>query len=172
MVNNYKIGSVIIVNDKMQTNYSYILGAPTGQDFDKTFKPYFTPSKMVELGVFEGKYINDCTKEFPNSWFVKAKLSQIANPKLNFFECKSRQNLSKWRENGWIYEPDPRGWFQWYCRYYLGRRVPEIDEIQIKRWIGFSRHSAQIAKNCPPGNLGCRPRQRQALLQWSYNPFI
>ena len=127
---------------------------------------------MLEQGVFEGKYCNDCTGEFPKSWFQKAKISESADPSLNCFGIKSRQSLQVWQDNGWIIDPDPRGWFQWYCRYYLGRRIPDVDAAQIKRWKAFARHAGQIRANCAPGDLKCRPRQRQALLQWSYNPFI
>lgn len=143
-----------------------------GKGFAEGFSPHFTPKQMLELGVFEGKYCNDCREEFPADWFTNARTSDIANPALNYFGVKSRQPLSVWQEKGWIIGPDPRGWFQWYCRYYLGRRILMVDRIQIKRWRAFSRHAGQIKANCKPGDLECRPRQRQALLQWAYNPFI
>ncbi len=166
------IGDVIRVNDRMQTGYSYTLEAPAGRRFDPQFKPHFTPKEMLALGVFEGKYLNDCRDEFPASWFEGAQTSETANEGLNRFGIKSRQPLSVWRENGWIIGPDPRGWFQWYCRYYLGRRIPDVDARQIGRWKSFARHAGQIRANCEPHELTCRPRQRQALLQWSYDPFI
>ena len=167
-----RIGTIIKVNDSMQTGYSYECVAPTGKNFADDFTPYYTPTKMLQMGVFEGKYLNDCQDEFPKQWFKSAKLSNPADPALNYFGVKSRQPLSLWRQNGWIYGPDPRGWFQWYCRYFQGRRLPEIDTIQIKRWRGFARHAGQIRANCEPGDVFCRPRQRQALLQWSHNPLI
>ena len=163
---------VITVNDKMQTNYTYTLTAQTGKNFAIDFKPYYTPAEMLQMGIFEGKYCTDCKDEFPDTWFENAKLSNIPNIDLNYFKIKSRQPLSFWIEKGWIYGPDPRGWFQWYCRYYLGRRLPRIDSVQIKRWRAFARHSGQIRANCEPEDIFCRPRQRQALLQWSYNPLI
>ncbi len=162
----------IEVNDLMQQDYCYKCIAPMGEEFDPSFTPFFTPKQMLELGVFEGKYCNDCTDEFPQDWFENAKTSAKADESLNYFGIKSRQPLQIWQEKGWIIEPDPRGWFQWYCRYYIGRRIPEIDTFQIKRWRAFSRHAGQIKANCMPGDLLCRPRQRQALLQWSYDPFI
>lgn len=166
------IGQAIEVHDRMQAGYRYVLSAPEGQEFDPSFRPFYTPSQMLEMGVFEGKYCNDCTDELPRSWFEKARISPVADPALNYFGVKSRQPLRVWRENGWIYGPDPRGWFQWYCRYYLGRRLPEIDAIQIRRWRGFARHAGQIRAHCMPGDIFCRPRQRQALLQWSHDPLI
>jgi len=167
-----KLGDIITVNDTMQTGYEYELVAPAGRKFAQGFEPFYTPAQMLEMGVFEGKYMNDCGDEFPKSWFAKAKLSDKPDPSLNCFGIKSRQPLSVWREKGWIYGPDPRGWFQWYCRYYMGRRLPEVDAIQIKRWRAFSRHAGQIRANCDPGDVYCRPRQRQGLLQWAYDPFI
>ena len=166
------VGDVITVNDKMQSGYSYRLDAPVGAEFCAEFRPHFTPAEMLALGVFEGKYCNDCRDELPADWFNDAKVSDAADPALNYFAVKSRQPLSVWRQKGWIYGPDPRGWFQWYCRYYLGRRLPDIDAKQIKRWKAFSRHAGQIRANCEPGDVFCRPRQRQALLQWAYDPFI
>jgi hypothetical protein len=168
----FKPGLVITVKDRMQSHYSYEIEAHPGKSFGESFNPHFTPKEMLELGVFEGKYCNDCREEFPESWFKKAKISKTADPSLNYFGIKSRQPLQVWQQKGWIVGPDPRGWFQWYCRYWLGRRLPGIDEFQIKRWQAFSRHSGQIRANCPEGCLDCRPRQRQALLQWSHNPFI
>ncbi len=161
---------IISVNDKMQQDYHYVLTAPTGKQFHQEFEPELTPKQMLELGVFGGKYMTDCKDEFPNSWFKKAKLSpKKSNPKINFFNIKASQPLSVWRKKGWIYEEDPRGWFQWYCRYYLGRRIKNEDLRQIKRWKGMKRHIAQLKKNCIAKDLTCRPRQRQALLHWAYD---
>ena len=166
------VGDVIEVNDRMQSGYRYELAAPVGRNFPSDFSPKYTPQEMLAKGVFEGKYCNDCTNEFPEEWYGAAKTNPTPDPLLNYFGIKSRQPLSVWQEKSWIYGPDPRGWFQWYCRYYLGRRLPEVDHIQIKRWKAFARHAGQIRANCYPGDIYCRPRQRQALLQWSYDPLI
>lgn len=168
----YEVGSAVKVNDRMQRDYVYVLSALAGKQFAGNFTPAFSPKEMLEYGVFEGKYCNDCRSELPEEWFEKAKISDAADPSLNCFGIKSRQPLSVWRANGWIAGPDPRGWFQWYCRYYLGRRIPEIDAWQIKRWRAFVRHAAQIKTHCEPMDFSCRPRQRQALLQWSHDPFF
>ncbi|MGO1120711.1 hypothetical protein ACTL6U_18530 [Rhodovibrionaceae bacterium A322] len=166
------MGQRVVVDDSFQQGYSYDLVAPAGQDFMPGFTPCFSPREMLALGVFEGKYLNDCQAEFPADWFDKAKLSDRPDPALNHFGIKSRKPLSYWKEKGWIYGPDPRGWFQWYCRYYQGRRLPDVDDIQVKRWRAFTRHAGQIRANCEPGDVFCRPRQRQGLLQWSHDPFI
>lgn len=163
----------IIVNDKMQKGYEYTITEPMGKNFDPEFKPELSPKQMLEMGVFEGKYMTDCKSEFPLDWFENAKLSpQHPDISCNFFGVKSRQPLAVWKAKGWIVEPDVRGWFQWYCRYYMGRRIAEIDAIGIKRWKAFKRHKAQVLKNCMCYDLDCRPKQRQALLQWAYNPMF
>lgn len=160
---------VIVVNDKMQKDYRYVRTEPPGKNFHPDFKPELTPKEMLELGVFGGKYLTDCQNEFPKSWFRKAKLnSKRHDPKLNFFGVNASQPLSVWRKKGWIHPDDPRGWFQWYCRYYMGRRH-EDDERQIRRWKAMKRHIAQIKKNCYQGDWNCRRRQRQALLHWAYD---
>ena len=141
-------------------------------DFYKLFKPQLTPKKMLELGVFGGAYFGLNTKEYPKSWFINAKISKNFDVSLNRFKVKSGLSRKEWQEKGWIFKQDPLGWFQWYCRFSNGRRIPHLDEIQIKRWKNFKRHVAAIEKNCEPIDLNCRRKQRQAILQWAYNPFI
>lgn len=160
----------VIVQDKMQKRYVYERVEQPGKNFDPEFCPQLTPKEMLEAGVFGGKYMTDCRDEFPKSWFTQARLAEgKRDPNLNFFKVNASQPLSVWNEKGWIYKDDPRGWFQWYCRYYMGRRIPEEDKRQIKRWIRMRRHIAQIVNNCRPGDTSCRRRQRQALLHWAYD---
>ncbi len=189
----FRKGDRIVVQNRMESDYSYTLDAAPGQEFAPEFKPYFSPGEILRLGAFEGKYLNDCLTEFPAEWFIDAialdKLRpQGPDPSVNCFGVKSRQPLSEWRKKGWVpskghvaalhpglsdpaLNKDPRGWFQWYCRYWMGRRIPELDAIQIARWKAFKRHSGAVKKNCKPGDLTCRPVQRQALLHWAWNPF-
>jgi hypothetical protein len=163
---------IITVRDRMQKNYRYTLSARTGKDFDPRFLPELTPKQMLALGVFGGVYLRDCTKEFPRDWFAKAKLQKpgiyTRAAALNYFGINASQSLEMWRKKQWIYKDDPRGWFQWYCRYYLGRRGPD-DERQITRWVAMRRHLSQVRNNCRPGDQYCRRKQRQALLHWAYD---
>ena len=160
---------IVVERDLMQMGYVYFLTEQAGKNFHSEFRPQLSPKQMLELGVFGGKYMSDCTSEFPVDWFEKARLcSEIHDPALNYFGVNASQTLAEWRRKGWIYKEDPRGWFQWYCRYFMGRRCPD-DERQIKRWKVMSRHIGQITKNCRPLDLDCRPRQRQALLHWAYD---
>jgi len=162
-------GETVRVEDRMQSGYQYVLSENEGENFDPSFRPELTPKEMLELGVFGGKYLTDCTGEFPADWFVKAKLShETHRADLNFFLINASKPLWYWKAKGWIYPEDPRGWFQWYCRYYRGRRCPD-DARQIKRWKAMTRHIAQVRKNCAPGDLVCRRKQRQALLHWAYD---
>lgn len=187
---DYKQGSLVRVYDKMQQGYSYRLTESPGKNLEAPFE--LTPKQILSLGAFEGKYMNDCLLEFPKEWFEaaikKGKLSpEGPNPQLNALGVKSRLPLHEWKAYGWLpndehhvarqhpelsdpaVNHDPRGWFQWYCRYWMGRREPVIDAIQIKRWKAFTRHAGQIRANCKKGDLSCRPVQRQALLQWAYH---
>lgn len=161
---------IVTVNDRMQKRYRYTLSEPMGKNFAPEFKPNLSPKEMLALGVFGGKYMTDCTKEFPKGWFTKAKLSpEKKDPKINFFGVNASQSLSVWKVKGWIYKEDPRGWFQWYCRYYMGRRIPKEDARQIRRWYLMRRHVGQIVASCRPQDLHCHIRQRQALLHWAYD---
>jgi len=153
----------------MQKDYIYYLTEPGGKNFHPDFSPELTPKEMLARGVFGGKYMTDCRDEFPEDWFVHARLChERHDPELNYFGINASQSLSVWREKGWIYHEDPRGWFQWYCRYFMGRRCPD-DDRQIKRWRAMKRHIAQIKKHCKKGDTACRPKQRQALLNWAYD---
>ena len=159
----------VVVNDKMQQGYVYWITEPAGRNFDQGFEPHLTPRELLALGVFGGKYMTDCRDEFPASWFTRAKLSpERSDPSLNFFGVRASQPLAVWRKNGWLHRNDPRGWFQWYCRYYIGRRG-EDDDRQIRRWRQIARHVAQVKHGCEPRDLDCRRRQRQALLHWAYD---
>lgn len=158
------------VSDVMQKGYSYICTEPAGKNFDPEFKPDLSPKEMLALGVFGGKYMNDCRKEFPASWFRGAKLSpEKKDKKFNFFGVDASQSLAVWKQKGWIYKDDPRGWFQWYCRYYMGRRIATEDARQIKRWKAMTRHIAQLTGSCRRGDFSCHRRRRQALLHWAYD---
>jgi hypothetical protein len=159
----------IKVDDSMQKGYTYVLTESEGRSFHPEFKPELTPKQMLRLGVFGGKYMTDCVNEYPRDWFGRAKLSPGGkDPSLNLFKVDASLPLSQWRANGWIYWEDPRGWFQWYCRYHLGRRCPD-DMRQIRRWKAMKRHISQLKNACPQGDLNCRRRQRQALLHWAYD---
>jgi len=164
---------IVTVNDKMQKKFRYFRTEPAGKRFDPEFKPELTPKQMLRLGVFGGRYMTDCRKEFPAEWFKKARLCpEKHDPKLNYFGVNASKPLSYWREKRWIHPDDPRGWFQWYCRYYMGRRLPEEDRRQIARWKAMRRHISQIHKHCRAGELKCRPKQRQAVLHWAYDSRI
>jgi len=159
----------VVVNDRMQHGYVYYLTEPAGRNFPPEFCPDLTPKQMLALGVFGGKYMTDCRNEFPASWFARARLCETHHDaRLNLFGVNASQSLAVWRRNGWIHPQDPRGWFQWYCRYYLGRRSRD-DVRQIRRWRAVARHVAAIRKNCERRDLDCRRRQRQAVLHWAYD---
>lgn len=160
---------MVVVNDLMQRGYTYFRTEPPGENFHPDFVPELTPGEMLHLGVFGGRYMTDCRDEFPGEWFVGAKLcARRHDPGMNFFGVNASQQLAVWQAKGWIHPDDPRGWFQWYCRYFMGRRCDD-DSRQVKRWKAMKRHVAQLRKHCDRGDALCRPRQRQALLNWAYD---
>ena len=198
-LDSFKKGDTIHVSNRMVKGYSYQLDEAPGKNFAPDFRPYADPGEILAMGAFEGKYLNDCIEEFPAEWYLRAIALDKLRPEapdisVNYFEIKSRLPLSEWRKFGWVpplegerrhidkmgreilsdakKNPDERGWFQWYCRYWMGRRLPELDAVQIRRWKTFVRHAGAIKANCSPGDLSCRPTQRQALLHWAHNPFI
>ncbi len=159
----------IVVVDLMQQGYHYMLTEAPGKNFDPEFEPQLTPAEMLTLDVFGGRYMTDCLAEFPEDWFAHARLCHERHvPEFNYFEVNASLPLPEWQRRGWIHPDDPRGWFQWYCRYYQGRRGPD-DARQIGRWRAMTRHVAQIRLHCGPGAEDCRAKQRQALLNWAYD---
>lgn len=160
----------INISNPLQRKYSYNLTEPVGKNFDPRFCPDLSPKQMLTLGIFDGKYFSKITNEFPKNWFTNTKITKKeADVDLNYFKIHASQPLSVWQKKGWIYKDDPHGWFEWYCRYYMGRRIEKEDDRQIKRWVAMRRHIGQINKNCRVGDLFCRKRQRQALLHWAYD---
>jgi hypothetical protein len=159
----------VIVNDRMQHRYVYSRTEPIGRNFAPGFRPQLTPKQMLELGVFGGKYMTDCRREFPASWFARAKLcAERHDARLNCYGFNASLSLGTWRRKGWIRAHDPRGWFQWYCRYFMGRRTAD-DRRQIRRWRAMARHVAAVRQHCQKGDHACRRKQRQALLHWAYD---
>lgn len=160
---------IVRADNPMQRGYCYVLACRTGKNFDPAFKPALSPKEMLQLGVFGGHYLNSAVDEYPPSWFTRAKLSGAHDKNVNLFKVDSGLSLEEWRSKGWIHAQDPRGWFEWYCRYYQGRRSPD-DRRQIKRWSAYVRHSAQV-RNDGRRDITRRVVQRQSLLHWSYDPF-
>jgi len=163
--------SIVKVDEDYQSGYQYTLSEQPGKNFDLSFKPDLTPSQMLHMGVFGGNYFTNAPSEFPKEWFEGVKFTEnaTADKNLNFFGVNASQPLAEWQRKGWINPEDPKGWFLWYCRYYMGRRINDEDSRQIKRWKNMRRHISQLQKSCYPGDLTCRPRQRQALLHWAYD---
>ena len=168
----------VTVNNSMQKGYTYELTEPMGKNFAPEFRPDLTPKQLLAMGIFGGVYMRDTTDEYPEDWFTKAKLAPVEtdktrrhyhDPNLNYFRVNASQSLEIWEKNGWIGREDPRGWFEWYCRYYMGRRLPDEDKRQIRRWKNMTRHVGQLYAHCRPGDEQCRPGQRQALLHWAYD---
>lgn len=163
--------NIIHVDEPYQTSYAYPLDAPMGRHFAADFTPDLSPKAMLQLGVFGGDYFKVVPVEFPADWFDGVELSGEGGGRKerNYFGVMASQSLKEWQRKGWIYPEDPLGWFLWYCRYYMGRRIPEEDARQIKRWKNMRRHVVQIEHACLASDMSCRPRQRQALLHWAYD---
>lgn len=136
------------------------------------FTPSYTPMEMLDLGIFEGIYtyaIKDIPAKYKNH---KNVLKDTSKPdiEINQFKVKSRQSLKAWQEKGWTTELSPLGWWEWYIKYFEGRRDEKEDKLQIGRWKSFvARHQGQIKANCTLGDKDCRPTQRQGLLQWAWD---
>jgi hypothetical protein len=116
-----------------------------------TFTPNLSPADIIRQGAFGGTYfrpyyskvlgitIEDDWKDLPSEWTEGIDVEEFMtsttyNPEVNKFKVKCGQSIEEWEAAGWIrHEHDVRGWFQWYCRFFQGRRC-EDDERQIGRW--------------------------------------
>ena len=136
-------------------------------DYDD-FRPNLTPAEVLNLGSFGGTYFrkiyssiteknytaSEAIAEYPSSWFenmsekdIKTKVtSSTYNKSINTYDIKCGQSLDAWESSGWITEADPYGWFQWYCRFYLGRRCSD-DERQIARGKGVFSNKGRWRNN-------------------------
>lgn len=134
------------------------------------FKPDLSPLAMAKLGVFGGAYfaddIDDC-KGIPDA--ILDKQTGKKDKSNNAFKVNSGMSREKWDERGWLTKENPRGWYEWYCRFHEGERFDEDDD-QIERWKDFGNRwtpgSKEALNNMNPG-----PGSRQALLHWAYNPY-
>ena len=114
------------------------------------FHPNLSPKEVLQMGSFGGTYFrpifSDVTKkqygeevwkELPADWLRGLNIKkQVASPKydlsVNRYKAKSGASLEEWESSGWMRDCDPYGWFQWYCRFFQGRRCAD-DERQISR---------------------------------------
>lgn len=137
------------------------------------FKPDFSPLEILNAGAFGGSYFRTIQsgvlgKEIKEGspeavgglpiQFANIDQSQINDPKKNKFKKHSGQSLEEWESNGWIEPIDPYGWFQWYCRFFYGRR--SYDDIrQIARWKAFKSRNGNKTQD----------GWKQGLLHWAIN---
>lgn len=148
-----------------------ITKSSNGSKFDERFRPSYTPLEMLKLGIFGGAYFSDPSHKrgTPPVVFTLDKNlwgRKEPDPQVNKYGVLAGASLEFWKEKNLIHSDDPAGWFQWYIKYYYGRRHSD-DDRQIKRWRSFvARHGAQCYGK--PGRL----RQRQALLQWAWDAGI
>ena len=164
-------------------------------DYHKLFKPNVGPKSVFRKGAFGGTYFRTidsgvtgkthhgktAIREYPDDWFKgfdieKKVISSKYDKKVNKYGVKCGSSLEDWENNDWIIKQDPYGWFQWYCRYSLGRRTTD-DERQIKRWLGLAGPNGRfrkrlmnliISKRKGYNDPSVSPVIRQVLLHWGY----
>jgi len=158
------------------------------------FKPNLSPKEVMQLGSFGGtyfrpiksgvtneKYGSEVWKEYPSDWFEGLNIGrQVASPNynntVNKYQVKCGASLEEWESSGWMKAQDPYGWFQWYCRFYLGRRTDD-DARQVSRWLKCCGPKGRwknnlIGKCVRQGkafdNKAVSPVVRQTLQHWGY----
>ena len=111
------------------------------------FHPNISPVDIIKKGAFGGTYLRDIYsgvtgKFYKNSWKEFSELKSIGKKyyasdfyeeKLNCYGVEVGTFLRFWESKNWIRPIDPYGWFQWYFRYWKGRRSND-DIRQINRW--------------------------------------
>lgn len=159
----------------------------------KDFKPNRTPEEVLRAGSFGGTYFRPITsavtnisykseevlkstveeewiKDLPNEMLI----SSTYHSHVNKYGVKCGGSLGMWESSGWITDSDPYGWFQWYCRFYQGRRSSD-DGRQISRWLKCAgpkgRFRSQLCNKILAAGRNhddntISPVIRQTLLHW------
>jgi len=158
------------------------------------FKPNLTPKEVLQKGSFGGtyfrpiyssvtkqKYGKEVWQELPKDWLeglnIKNQVSSsFYDNSRNKYKVKCGASLEEWENSGWMDKQDPYGWFQWFCRFYQGRRT-EDDERQIGRWARCAGETGRWKNNliskivkagCAWDNYAVSPVVRQTLQHWAY----
>lgn len=176
--------------------------APPTRDSNRTlrfrdsphFTPNLTPEEIIRAGSFGGtafqRHYSSVLKqwlsetdfeEFPEAWYSNLDTSKYLTAEeydkdINRYRVRAGQSLKEWEANGWVHKQDPRGWIQWYFRFYIGRRSAD-DERQIKRWIGVCGPNGRFRKGLVKriaeqggdwDDESISPILRQTLQHWGY----
>jgi hypothetical protein len=169
-MNTFKEGSFVRVRNPHQWDYEYRLEHPPGT-IRRGFNPALTPTEMLQLGVFGGSYMHGCLHDYPAEFSAGVTTVPKSNPRFNCFKVQSGDSREYWESRGWMSVEDPLGWFEWYCRYWMGRELPGEDSRQIARWAAFApRHRGAIIAFAS-GDITGRSKTRQALLHWAHDPL-
>ena len=167
------------------------------------FRPDLTPKYLLDQGVFGGGYCNDCIFELPKEWLLHPTDIHLLNslnpekcpdPELNKFKVMADLKDSvvpiyltetgkgvlanrSLKKDEAPCDPDIRGWFQWYMRYFLGRRLSIVDEIQKKRWILMQDMKQTIIDRVNDGIFygsieAGSAEERQKMLEWAMDPLF
>lgn len=170
------------------------LGRLKFDDFP-TFLPNKTPKEILQAGAFGGTYFrpikssvepnvefgDEVWQEFPQDWFEGLNISTqvtsaVYRPEINKYGVKCGASLQEWETSGWIRPQDPYGWFQWYCRFFQGRRT-EDDSRQVSRWLACAgpkgRWKNRLCKlvfqaDTNVDDVSISPVIRQTLLHWGF----
>ena len=164
------------------------------KDFPE-FKPNLTPKQVLRMGSFGGTYFRNiqsnvtgkkhsgknAIKSFPKDWLhgidlEKKVLSQNYDKNVNTYKVKCGSSLEAWETSNWIVKQDPYGWFQWYCRFYMGRRTKD-DQRQIDRWLKITGPKGRFRRTLMNkiikggkdyNDKSVSPVIRQVLQHWGY----
>lgn len=158
------------------------------------FHPNMTPKEVLQAGSFGGTYFrpiyssvtgkqykDEALLELPSDFTEglnrkKMVTSSKYDEGVNTYKVKCGGSLEMWEESGWIHKQDPYGWFQWYCRFYGGRRSAD-DERQVGRWLRCAgptgRWKNNLIMKCYRGGAqyndpNISPVVRQTLQHWGY----
>jgi hypothetical protein len=164
------------------------------KDFPE-FRPNLTPKQILKMGSFGGTYFRDIhssvtnknykgktvIKEYPDDWFKgvnieKKVISSNYDKNVNTYKVKCGSTLEDWESKDWISKQDPYGWFQWYCRFYMGRRTKD-DQRQIDRWLRLTGPKGRFKRSLMNkiinagknyNDKSVSPVIRQVLQHWGY----